>query len=217
MTTLQPERGRDGGSTPSLPPVWRGGTEREERTARSPGSPDSMPRVRVAADAPYFVTEDGEGWTPIGLNDAVTWPELAPFFRRRDLAGIERHDSHVLPGPVCGLSLTATTGVSTRSRIAGSSCRRRSTMSAFRHMQWRTLPPVVRAEGCAGTAARMCSPPECGRPARTRTCAPTRGPARLPSPQPERRDRMSTPHLAAFGCADATQTSRGSCGGTSSA
>jgi hypothetical protein len=49
------------------------------------------PRIRVAEDAPYFITEQGVAWTPIGHNDAVTWPELAPLFRRRDPAAVERH------------------------------------------------------------------------------------------------------------------------------
>ncbi|MGK6323158.1 hypothetical protein ACMGDM_08725 [Sphingomonas sp. DT-51] len=48
-------------------------------------------RIRVSPDGPYFVTEDGLPWTPIGHNDAITWPDLAPLFRRRDLAAVERH------------------------------------------------------------------------------------------------------------------------------
>ena len=40
---------------------------------------------------PYFHTEDGRAWTPIGQNDAVTWPELAGLYRRRDLPAVERH------------------------------------------------------------------------------------------------------------------------------
>jgi hypothetical protein len=40
---------------------------------------------------PYFVTDDGRPWTPIGQNDAITWPELAGLFRRRDLPGVEEH------------------------------------------------------------------------------------------------------------------------------
>jgi len=40
---------------------------------------------------PYFRTDAGETWTPIGQNDAITWPELAGLFRRRDLAAVERH------------------------------------------------------------------------------------------------------------------------------
>lgn len=40
---------------------------------------------------PYFVDDAGEPWTPIGQNDAITWPELAGLFRRKDLAGVEEH------------------------------------------------------------------------------------------------------------------------------
>ncbi|MFW2829392.1 hypothetical protein [Sphingomonas sp. ID0503] len=50
-----------------------------------------MSRVRVCSGQPYFQTEDGRPWTPIGHNDAITWPELAPLFRRRDLPTVERH------------------------------------------------------------------------------------------------------------------------------
>jgi hypothetical protein len=44
-----------------------------------------------APNAPYFVTDTGETWTPIGHNDAVCWPELAPLFHRRDLPAVEAH------------------------------------------------------------------------------------------------------------------------------
>lgn len=50
-----------------------------------------MPWIRVAPHAPYFIDEDGHDWTPIGQNDAISWPELAPLFRRRDLPAVERH------------------------------------------------------------------------------------------------------------------------------
>lgn len=50
-----------------------------------------MARIRVAPGAPYFIAGDGRPWTPIGHNDAITWPELAPLFRRRDVAAVERH------------------------------------------------------------------------------------------------------------------------------
>lgn len=50
-----------------------------------------MARVRVVPGSPYFMTDDGASWTPIGHNDAITWPDLAPLFRRRDLAAVERH------------------------------------------------------------------------------------------------------------------------------
>lgn len=51
----------------------------------------AMPWVQAAADSPYFMTEDGTPWTPIGQNDAITWPDLAGAFRRRDLAGVDRY------------------------------------------------------------------------------------------------------------------------------
>ncbi|TCD04358.1 hypothetical protein EYB45_08745 [Erythrobacteraceae bacterium CFH 75059] len=50
-----------------------------------------MPWVTTRPGLPYFVTEDGAAWTPIGANDAVSWPELAPLFRRRDPEAVERH------------------------------------------------------------------------------------------------------------------------------
>lgn len=50
-----------------------------------------LPWISVAPGAPYFVDDVGADWTPIGQNDAITWPELAPLFRRRDLAAVERH------------------------------------------------------------------------------------------------------------------------------
>lgn len=52
---------------------------------------EPLSRIRNLPDVPYFATEDGATWTPIGHNDAVTWPELAPLFRRRDLPAVERH------------------------------------------------------------------------------------------------------------------------------
>ncbi|HEU0076115.1 MAG TPA: hypothetical protein VFQ76_00605, partial [Longimicrobiaceae bacterium] len=69
---------------------------RRARGARSASPADSagaaaLPWISVAPGAPYFVTEHGEAWTPVGQNDAVTWPELAGLFRRRDLAGVEAH------------------------------------------------------------------------------------------------------------------------------
>ena len=51
----------------------------------------ALPWVEVAPSAPYFITEDGAPWTPIGQNDAITWPELEGLFRRKDLASVDRH------------------------------------------------------------------------------------------------------------------------------
>jgi mannan endo-1,4-beta-mannosidase len=50
-----------------------------------------LPWISVAPDAPYFLDESGAPWTPIGQNDAVSWPELEGLFRRRDLPGVELH------------------------------------------------------------------------------------------------------------------------------
>ena len=54
-------------------------------------TPSGMPWIEVAKDAPYFTTDEGKDWTPIGQNDAITWPELAGIFRRKDLAGVESY------------------------------------------------------------------------------------------------------------------------------
>jgi hypothetical protein len=48
-----------------------------------------MPWIRV--EGSYFITESGEPWTPIGQNDAITWPDLRGLFRRRDLPAVEGH------------------------------------------------------------------------------------------------------------------------------
>jgi len=58
-------------------------------TGQAEGVP--LPWIETRPGIPYFVTEYGEPWTPIGQNDAISWPELNGLFRRRDLAGVERH------------------------------------------------------------------------------------------------------------------------------
>ncbi|TDH25247.1 hypothetical protein EXU57_14175 [Segetibacter sp. 3557_3] len=64
--------------------------EREEPgTVRKPAG--GMPWVSVAANAPYFITEDGANWTPIGQNDAITWPDLEGIFRNKDMATVESY------------------------------------------------------------------------------------------------------------------------------
>jgi len=47
--------------------------------------------IRCAAAAPYFETEEGEPWHPIGHNEAVTWPNIAPLYRRRDPERVENY------------------------------------------------------------------------------------------------------------------------------
>jgi hypothetical protein len=54
-------------------------------------TPAPLSKVGVSPGIPYFVTDLGLPWTPVGQNDAVTWPELAGLFRRRDLGAVERH------------------------------------------------------------------------------------------------------------------------------
>ncbi|WP_347156656.1 hypothetical protein [Pontibacter chitinilyticus] len=50
-----------------------------------------LPWVQVAPDAPYFITEDGADWTPIGQNDAINWPDFNNAFRRKDMQQVEGH------------------------------------------------------------------------------------------------------------------------------
>ena len=52
---------------------------------------NGLPWIKVAKNAPYFVTETGEDWTPIGQNDAVTWPDFAALFRRKNIKQVEGH------------------------------------------------------------------------------------------------------------------------------
>ena len=47
--------------------------------------------IARAPDAPYFMTEHGAAWMPIGQNDGVDWPELDGLFARQDLASVKRH------------------------------------------------------------------------------------------------------------------------------
>ena len=53
--------------------------------------PHALPWIVRAPQTPYFMSDDGQPWTPIGQNDAVTWPELAGLFARNDLASVRRH------------------------------------------------------------------------------------------------------------------------------
>jgi mannan endo-1,4-beta-mannosidase len=64
-----------------------------------------LPWVQVAPGTPYFQTETGESWTPIGQNDAISWPELAGLFRRRDLDAVDRHLAHLAAHGVTCLRL----------------------------------------------------------------------------------------------------------------
>jgi mannan endo-1,4-beta-mannosidase len=50
-----------------------------------------LPWIATAPGVPYFHDEHGRDWTPIGQNDAVTWPDLAGLFRRRDLGAVSAY------------------------------------------------------------------------------------------------------------------------------
>jgi hypothetical protein len=71
---------------------------------RGPVPPDDLnhapasDRPLTAADwiarpdgRPYFRTAAGASWTPVGHNEAISWPHLAPLFRRGDLPAVEAH------------------------------------------------------------------------------------------------------------------------------
>jgi hypothetical protein len=47
--------------------------------------------VEKSPEAPYFQTEDGQAWHPIGQNDAVSWEELGPLYRRRNVPAVETY------------------------------------------------------------------------------------------------------------------------------
>jgi mannan endo-1,4-beta-mannosidase len=64
---------------------------RAPRATPRPLARTPLPWIQVAPGAPYFVTEAGDPWTPVGQNDAIAWPELAPLFRRGDLPAVEAH------------------------------------------------------------------------------------------------------------------------------
>ena len=60
----------------------------------TPPSP-TLPWITVSPGAPYFQTDGGEAWHPIGQNDAVSWHELNPLFRRRDFRVVEAHFAYL--------------------------------------------------------------------------------------------------------------------------
>ena len=61
------------------------------RRSAAPLVRSDIPWVVRAHAAPYFLLDTGESWTPVGANEAITWPELSGLFRRRDLLGVEAH------------------------------------------------------------------------------------------------------------------------------
>jgi hypothetical protein len=70
-------------------PFWFSPLTNARRPAPTP-SP-ACPWIKVVPTAPYFITDTGQDWTPIGQNDALTWPDLAGLFGRRNVPAVEGH------------------------------------------------------------------------------------------------------------------------------
>jgi hypothetical protein len=62
-----------------------------EGQSGSTGNDAGLSWIEVRPGHPYFFDDRGDTWTPIGQNDAISWPELAGLYRRRDVESVERH------------------------------------------------------------------------------------------------------------------------------
>ncbi len=62
---------------------------RDTRSSREPFARRPLPWITTVPGAPYFQTENGEAWHPIGQNDAISWRELNPLFGRKDVPAVE--------------------------------------------------------------------------------------------------------------------------------
>ena len=52
----------------------------------------NLPWIKLApGGVPYFTTEDGNPWAPIGQNDAINWPDFNNLFKRKDLEQVDKH------------------------------------------------------------------------------------------------------------------------------
>jgi hypothetical protein len=74
---------RECNMTPRLAMTSACGIARVPRQT-TPRKRHAMEWVHVTPDVPYFQLESGVPWTPVGQNDAITWPDLAGLFGRRD-------------------------------------------------------------------------------------------------------------------------------------
>ncbi|MGI4827520.1 MAG: hypothetical protein ACRYFU_04905 [Janthinobacterium lividum] len=54
-------------------------------------SSSRLPWIKTIPGVPYFQTEEGQPWHPIGQNDAVSWRELNPLFRRKNVPVVEEY------------------------------------------------------------------------------------------------------------------------------
>ncbi len=59
--------------------------------SQTPLERSSLPWISVIPGVPYFQTEDGRPWHPIGQNDAISWIELNPLFGRKDVPAVEAY------------------------------------------------------------------------------------------------------------------------------
>lgn len=76
----------------------------EEKSVSTPPL-SVLPWIEVAKGAPYFVTDYGENWTPVGQNDAILWPDLNGLFRRRNCGGVASYFSMLAESGVTCLRL----------------------------------------------------------------------------------------------------------------
>ena len=53
--------------------------------------PLSLPWIETASHAPYFQTDKGQTWTPIGQNDSISWHEFRGLIAQQDLGAVRRH------------------------------------------------------------------------------------------------------------------------------
>ena len=58
---------------------------------RVPFAQRTLPWVETVPGIPYFRTDDGQPWHPLGQNDAISWIELNPLFGRKDVPAVERY------------------------------------------------------------------------------------------------------------------------------
>lgn len=70
-----------------------------------PPSAPARTWIRCVEGAPFFETERGEPWAPIGHNEAITWPNLAPLYRRQDPEAVDRHFAQLAESGVTCLRL----------------------------------------------------------------------------------------------------------------
>ena len=47
--------------------------------------------IKVSENSPYFITQSGLNWTPVGQNDAIAWPDLIGIYKKRDLPSAIRY------------------------------------------------------------------------------------------------------------------------------